>query len=87
MNVRSEIATIMSDCFVHLHDGTAIPDSFINGGANIALDALSIDSLAAVQICVELENRLEWSISPKQFLAFETLGDVASALEAFVNER
>lgn len=87
MNFRHEIATIMADCFVKFHDGTTIPESFINGGLDVALDALSLDSLSTIQICVELENRFNWSIAPNQLTEYGTLGNLASALETFAHER
>lgn len=86
MNSREHIVTIMKDCFVSLHSGSSIPDSFVTDDVDVAMSELAIDSLAAVQVCVELENRLNWSISPKALLSFSTLGELAAASESSFDE-
>ena len=83
MNYRSELVDILSTCFVFTLDGQEVPQSFALQGVDVALSELAIDSLSAIQVCVELENRFGWSISPSEFLEFTSLGNVADGLEKF----
>lgn len=85
MNYRSELVDILSRSFVFTLGGQIVPQSFASQGEDIALSDLVIDSLSAVQVCVELENRFGWSIAPNEFLEFTSLGMVAVELEKFAH--
>jgi acyl carrier protein len=64
--------------------GERVDSSVFSDHTDVPLSSLSIDSLSAMQLCIELENEFGWSISPAELVAFESLGDLERALAAHV---
>jgi acyl carrier protein len=64
--------------------GERVDSSVFSDHTDVPLSSLSIDSLSAMQLCIELENEFGWSISPAELIAFESLGDLERALAAHV---
>lgn len=85
MDHQTEFIAMLRNCMIFTLDGNAIDASIFENRNDVPLSTLSIDSLAAMQLCIDLENRFGWSITPEEFLAFESLGEVARALDAHVS--
>jgi acyl carrier protein len=83
VNFRAEIIEILRICKIFTLSGEPIDASVFTERDDVALSTLSIDSLAAMQLCIELENGCGWSITPEELIAFESLGELARALEAY----
>jgi acyl carrier protein len=64
--------------------GERVDSSVFSDHTDVPLSSLSIDSLSAMQLCIELENEFGWSITPAELIAFESLGDLERALAAHV---
>jgi acyl carrier protein len=64
--------------------GERVDSSVFSDHTDVPLPSLSIDSLSAMQLCIELENEFGWSITPAELIAFESLGDLERALAAHV---
>lgn len=84
MNHQDDFIAMLRNCMIFTLDGNAIDASIFTDKNDVPLSTLFVDSLAAMQLCIDLENRFGWSITPEEFLAFESLGDVARALDAHV---
>ena len=85
MNVRADIIEILRICRIFTLSGEPIDASDLTDRDDVPLLGLTIDSLSAMQLCIELENRCGWSITPEDLIAFESLGELARALEAHVD--
>ena len=85
MNYRPELVTLMQKCMIFTFSGEKVDSSLFSDGDDVPLSSLSIDSLAAMQFCIELEAHFGWSVTPEELLAFETVGDIARALDAHVS--
>jgi len=64
--------------------GEKVDSSVFSDHTDVPLSSLNIDSLSAMQLCIELENEFGWSITPEELIAFESLGELERALEAHV---
>ena len=65
--------------------GEKVDSSLFSDSDDVPLSSLNIDSLAAMQFCIELETHFGWSVTPEELLAFRSLGDIARALDAHVS--
>lgn len=84
MNFRPEIIGMLRKCMISSISGERVDSSVFSDHTDVPLSSLSIDSLSAMQLCIELENEFGWSISPAELIAFESLGDLERALAAHV---
>ena len=84
MSVRADIIEILRICRIFTLSGEPIDASLLTDRDDVPLSGLTIDSLSAMQLCIELENEFGWSITPEELIAFESLGELARALEAHV---
>ena len=84
MKYQDDLLAMLRNCMIFTLDGNAIDASIFENHNDVPLSVLSIDSLSAMQLCIELENHFGWSITPQEFLTFESLGDIARALDAHV---
>ena len=84
MNLHDDFIAILRNCMIFTLEGKAIDASIFTNQNDVPLSTLSIDSLAAMQLCIDLENRFGWSVTPEEFLAFESLGAIERALDAHV---
>jgi acyl carrier protein len=84
VNFRAEIIEILGVCMIFTISGGRVDSNVFSDHDDVPLSSLSIDSLTAMQFCIELENRFGWSITPEELIAFESLGELERALEAHV---
>ena len=84
MNFRAEIIGMLRKCMIFTMSGEKVDSSVFSDHTDVPLSTLNIDSLSAMQLCIELENEFGWSITPEELIAFESLGELERALEAHV---
>ena len=84
MNFRTEIIGMLRKCMIFTMSGEKVDSSVFSDHTDVPLSTLNIDSLSAMQLCIELENEFGWSITPEELIAFESLGELERALEAHV---
>ncbi len=84
MNFRAEIEEILDVCLILTVSGEKVEARANQSFDDVHLATLSIDSLASMQFCIELENRFGWSLTPEELLTFESLGDIERGLQAHV---
>lgn len=84
MNFRAEIIGMLRKCMIFTMSGEKVDSSVFSDHTDVPLSSLNIDSLSAMQLCIELENEFGWSITPEELIAFESLGELERALEAHV---
>lgn len=84
MNFRAEIIGMLRKCMIFTMAGEKVDSSVFSDHTDVPLSSLNIDSLSAMQLCIELENEFGWSITPEELIAFESLGELERALEAHV---
>jgi acyl carrier protein len=84
VNHQADLIAMLRKCMIFTLSGNAIDASMFANHNDVPLSTLSIDSLAAMQLCIELENEFVWSITPAELIAFESLGDLERALAAHV---
>ena len=84
MNFRAEIIGMLRKCMIFTMSGEKVDSSVFSDHTDVPLSTLNIDSLSAMQLCIELENEFGWSITPEELIAFESLGELVRALEAHV---
>lgn len=87
MSFRIEIEEILDICVILTVAGERVGAAGISGKDGVPLSTLSIDSLASMQFCIELENRFGWSITPEELLAFYSLAEIERALQDHVNRQ
>ena len=75
---------MLRKCMISTISGERVDSSVFSDHTDVPLSSLSIDSLSAMQLCIELENEFGWSITPAELIAFESLGDLERALAAHV---
>jgi len=84
VNFRAEIIGMLRKCMIFTMSGEKVDSSVFSDHTDVPLSTLNIDSLSAMQLCIELENEFGWSITPEELIAFESLGELVRALEAHV---
>jgi acyl carrier protein len=84
VNHQADFIAMLRKCMIFTLNGNAIDASMFANHNDVPLSTLSIDSLSAMQLCIELENEFGWSITPAELIAFESLGDLERALAAHV---
>jgi len=84
VNFRAEIIGMLRKCMIFTMSGEKVDSSVFSDHTDVPLSSLNIDSLSAMQLCIELENEFGWSITPEELIAFESLGELERALEAHV---
>jgi acyl carrier protein len=84
VNFRAEIIGMLRKCMIFTMSGEKVDSSVFSDHTDVPLSTLNIDSLSAMQLCIELENEFGWSITPEELIAFESLGELERALEAHV---
>jgi len=84
VNFRTEIIGMLRKCMIFTMSGEKVDSSVFSDHTDVPLSSLNIDSLSAMQLCIELENEFGWSITPEELIAFESLGELERALEAHV---
>jgi acyl carrier protein len=87
VSVRADIIEILRICRIFTLSGEPIDESLLTDHDDVPLSLITIDSLEAMQLCIELEKRCGWSITPEELIAFESLGELARALEAHVGRQ
>lgn len=85
MNLRTEIEEILATCVILTVSGEHVGARGGSDNDDVLLSDLSIDSLAAMQFCIELENRFGWSVTPEELLSFESLAEIERALQDHVS--
>ena len=84
VTLETEIIEILRRCMIFTVSGEKLQLDSRTSFDDVQLSDLSIDSLASMQFCIELETRFGWSVTPEEFMSFEALGDVVRSLRAHV---
>jgi acyl carrier protein len=80
VNFRAEIIEILGVCMIFTISGGRVDRNVFSDHDDVPLSSLSIDSLTAMQFCIELENRFGWSITPEDLMSFTSLSEIEREL-------
>ena len=77
---RLELTGLLEESGItSLRDNGQVP-GFIDGSVDPLLASLDMDSLAAMEVCIDLELRYGLAIVPSTLLDVGTLGDLAQLM-------
>jgi acyl carrier protein len=82
VQLREFLLTALRDANVFGLDEPSLCSSFVSGESDIALDALDMDSLAAMEVCIALESATGVSITPRDMALLGSLGALIARLRA-----
>jgi acyl carrier protein len=80
MNRRTVLLELLISSGVYSIRESSNAKEFAAGTRKLTLRELDIDSLSAMEICIQLENRFQLSIAPETLLSFEYLDDLLAAI-------
>ena len=81
-DVREIIADALEDASVTLFHDKGLRSLFLDGGIDVSLAELDIDSLGVVELCIFIEEKTGVSITPSDVAAMSSLGELLSEIIA-----
>ena len=81
-DIREVIADALDYASVPRFRGSALREQFVSGTGDVSFDALEIDSLAAMELCIAIETSAGVSILPAELPEFGSLGALVKRVES-----
>ena len=83
-DIRRVIAEALDYAAVFQFRRAAIQSAFIAGEADMSIEAIALDSLSEMELCIAIEVNTGVSILPQEVRAMATLADLVAAVRKAV---